>query len=87
MSAKLCPRGVQKLKSSRRSSGVFLLKKANFLPMNQAHRSNDNKLQRIDHPQRYKRLEKANAVWVYVGSLTSSRPLRTEQSSHRRSSR
>ena len=54
--------------------------------MKEAHRSNDRKLQKIDHPQRYKRLEKASAVWVYVGSLTSSRPLQTEQSSHRRSS-
>jgi hypothetical protein len=29
----------QKLKSSRRSSGVFLLKKLNFLRVNEAHRS------------------------------------------------
>ena len=35
---------------SRRSSGVFLLKKANFLPMNQAHRSALLSHQRFDHP-------------------------------------
>jgi hypothetical protein len=43
-------------------------------------------------PQHYERLREAatpcgNAVWIYVGSLTSSRPLQPKQSSHRRSSR
>src|SRR6476620_1074840 len=40
----------QRLKSSRRSSGVFLLKKANFVPMNQDHRSGADKRQRFNHP-------------------------------------
>src|SRR5258705_2113084 len=44
------PLWVQKLKSSRRSSGVFLLKKLNSLRMNQAHRSATIVLQRFDHP-------------------------------------
>ena len=40
-------------------SGSSALKKLKILRMNQAHRSGDRKLQRIDHPQRYERLEKA----------------------------
>src|SRR5712672_1621002 len=36
--------------SFRPPKGVFPLKKVNFLPMNQAHRSAPNAAQRIDHP-------------------------------------
>jgi hypothetical protein len=52
------------------------------------HRSGDRKLQRFDHAQALgTALEKAQPRVIYVGSLTSSWLLQTEQSGHRRSSR
>src|SRR5258705_2376120 len=56
----------QKLKNSRRSSGVFLLKKANFLPMNQAHRSAAIVPQRFDHP--HHGLERTHSLMVMGAS-------------------